>query len=519
MMAEQEAKPIFGISVLETLTTGMYTNPLDALRELVQNSVDSIRDTLRQGLITEAEARIDIVIDPEARRITVRDNGTGIPSTEARARLTNVGQSQKSLEENIGFRGIGRLHGIAYCEKLSFRTSAYGEAVATEVQFDAKGLRLLMSPSMRREERAEDILYASTDVTTGKESPEAHFFEATLNNVTPEVPSLLDFAEIQSYLSQVAPVDFDTGFIWGPKIKKWARDHGLDLPSIPVVIMCGGSKERYVYKPYRSSYKPLRDTREETKKAERIEIDDIDFFPKDDPIGRGFWIWYSKGNLLGQIGDRSAAGLRLRKHNMSIGAAARIEELLKDARFNRYFIGEVHVISPECIPNARRDGFEDTEAWAAIKNSLCEFMQEREKEVRNASKLRSGDVSRPIRMAMANAKKAKSEAGKGVTSKIEREKLLNELAVSKAKLEAIPSTKITEELRQSYDQAVAELEGATTAVENAEFVLAQTKGQLDRKQKKLLQEILETLAECLSSDTFKVARDAIMARFEPKDGK
>ena len=328
MLLEQETKPIFGISVLETLTVGMYTNPLDALRELVQNSVDAIWDAQRAGILTEAEARIEITIDLEKRRIIVRDNGTGIRAADAVAFLSNVGHSTKSLGDNIGFRGIGRLHGIAYCERVEFRTSAIDEEVMTEVCFDAKELRELMSPAMRSDERAEDILYASTYLSTKKENAQSHFFEATLNNVTLEVPQLLDFAEIQDYLSQVGPVNFDTPFIWAPKIKKWARDHSVDIPSVPVFIKSGGAKERYVYKPYRTRYKPLRDTRDDAKVPD-IEIDDIAFFPTESPVESGFWIWYSKSNLLGQIGDRNAAGLRLRKHNMSIGGAARIEDLLK----------------------------------------------------------------------------------------------------------------------------------------------------------------------------------------------
>src|SRR5207248_1861431 len=131
----------------------------------------------------------------------------------------------------------------------------------------------------------------------------------------------------------------------------------------------------------------------------------------------GFWVWYSKGNLLGQIGDRDAAGLRLRTHNMSVGGTARIEELISEARFNRYFIGEVHVVSEDCIPNARRDGFEDTEAWSKIKQGLTSFLKEREKEVRSESKLRSDKVGRSVQAALTTAEKIKSEVVEGVSSK------------------------------------------------------------------------------------------------------
>ncbi|PJA48010.1 MAG: hypothetical protein CO171_08370, partial [Syntrophobacterales bacterium CG_4_9_14_3_um_filter_49_8] len=52
--------PRIGAFVLETLTTGMYTNPLDTLREYVQNSFDAIREAERSGLLSNGAGRIEI---------------------------------------------------------------------------------------------------------------------------------------------------------------------------------------------------------------------------------------------------------------------------------------------------------------------------------------------------------------------------------------------------------------------------------------------------------------------------
>ena len=40
------------------------------------------------------------------------------------------------------------------------------------------------------------------------------------------------------------------------------------------------------------------------------------------------------------------------------------------ARFSSYYIGEIHVYPDRVIPNARRDGFEETLEWADIKSNL-----------------------------------------------------------------------------------------------------------------------------------------------------
>ena len=67
--------PKIGAFVLETLTTGMYTNPMDTIREFVQNAADSIRKAQENDLLAKGEGRIEIKIDPGARTLVVRDNG------------------------------------------------------------------------------------------------------------------------------------------------------------------------------------------------------------------------------------------------------------------------------------------------------------------------------------------------------------------------------------------------------------------------------------------------------------
>jgi hypothetical protein len=106
---------VIGKHTFETLTTGMYSDPLDCLREYVQNSVDSLEESGRL-----AEGRIDFAIDAAAKSVVIRDDGLGIPVSAAAATLLDIGRSEKPERSNRsrGFRGIGRLGGLAYCERL-----------------------------------------------------------------------------------------------------------------------------------------------------------------------------------------------------------------------------------------------------------------------------------------------------------------------------------------------------------------------------------------------------------------
>lgn len=136
-----EAEVQVGKYTLESLTTGMYSDPMIVYREYIQNSVDSLENAVQQGIIDHSSMRIDIIVSEENSRISIRDNGTGISSSEARATLMNVGNSKKRNANNRGFRGIGRLGGMSYCDTLIFYTSFEGENCKSVISFDCKKLR------------------------------------------------------------------------------------------------------------------------------------------------------------------------------------------------------------------------------------------------------------------------------------------------------------------------------------------------------------------------------------------
>ena len=67
-----------GKFTLESLTTGMYSDPQIVYREYIQNSVDALEYACEQGIIERQGMRIDILVDKATRSIIIRDNGAGI---------------------------------------------------------------------------------------------------------------------------------------------------------------------------------------------------------------------------------------------------------------------------------------------------------------------------------------------------------------------------------------------------------------------------------------------------------
>ena len=81
-MYKKKSKFKAGMYLLETLTAGMYNEPLSIYREYIQNSVDSFE------IVKKAKKKgpqlVKIEIDPTERSVTVYDNGAGIPADQAK---------------------------------------------------------------------------------------------------------------------------------------------------------------------------------------------------------------------------------------------------------------------------------------------------------------------------------------------------------------------------------------------------------------------------------------------------
>ena len=131
---------IIGKHTLESLTSGMYSDSYVVFREYIQNSVDSIDEAVRLGVLTPGAEQIVVRLAPTENQIVITDNGLGIPSTDVEKTLISIGNSKKSSESSRGFRGIGRLAALSYCQRLTFSTSFKGESVATQIVIDASKL-------------------------------------------------------------------------------------------------------------------------------------------------------------------------------------------------------------------------------------------------------------------------------------------------------------------------------------------------------------------------------------------
>ncbi|MDR3088775.1 MAG: ATP-binding protein [Desulfobulbaceae bacterium] len=196
----EDHEPIFGKNVIETLSEGMYDNPLFLFREYVQNAADAIDEARNNGILKSDEGQIEITIDSENRKIVFEDNGIGIPRAEVKSMLANIGASKKDRTTDKGFRGIGRLGGLGYCVKVRFETSAKEEDVSSCLEWDARNLHeILMDPSEKIS--ASEVIKRITSTWEKACDKDKHFFKVSLIEIHRTNDELLDAGEVRKYLS------------------------------------------------------------------------------------------------------------------------------------------------------------------------------------------------------------------------------------------------------------------------------------------------------------------------------
>ncbi len=359
-----EYKTIFGKYVLDSLTRSMYENSKTIYRELVQNSADAIDRAVIAGILkNRTDGFINITLEKKSRKIIIEDNGLGIQANEVLSKLMNIGDSDKDKEVDKGFRGIGRLGALGYCETLIIETSYQGETIKNVVSWAAK--ELMSSLDDKNKEGAAELFQRVATQKVENENVESHYFRVTLENVNDE--SLLDKHVIKDYLSFVAPVPFDRCFLFKNKIYEYVKEHHYPLDEYTIYLNTEQICKAYTTIIYEGN---------ERSKKRIDELSDLEFFNFDSPDGKPLlWGWYGISSFTKQIPPKGnlARGLRLRKTNIQIGDSQCLINLHREQRGNFYFVGEVHALHPALYPNARRDYFFENEITKSFETSLSNF--------------------------------------------------------------------------------------------------------------------------------------------------
>lgn len=436
--------PVIGKHILSTLTIGMYQDPRMIYREYIQNSADQIDTLTEDELEDKVRQTIEIDIDDKKRVVTITDRATGIPRKIFSDRLLNIADSHKDPSKNKGFRGIGRLAGLNYCQKLIFESSAKGETVISRLEMDASEMiRILHDTSDRS--LAGDVIKKISKITYTEDGEKDYncWFKVILEDVRTDVGSqLLDVDSVKEFIAQIAPVPFSNmNFKIGKDIAAEARKAGVCLEEYTVRV--NGATITKLYKDV------LNDAHGRMLgSVGKVEYRAIEWHGKK--LAWGWFVLPDKGLSLPQSRNPERK-IRLRKGNIQIGFEDFLDPYFPEPRSNGYMLGEIHLLSNEILPNGDRNALEVSEEAVALTDCLRDrYFKDLWAAAHKANELNNAHK------AVDEYQKKYAEIAKliksGVTADITSKK---------------------NELEKAYDKAVAgqqKLQKATTASIKGEFV-------------------------------------------------
>jgi Histidine kinase-, DNA gyrase B-, and HSP90-like ATPase len=368
---------LIGKDVLELLSISMYVDPMTIYREYIQNAADAIDEAREHRLLEPGSpGTVAIDLDPAGRSVRIRDNGTGIRWGAFVRRLTALGASPKRGTAARGFRGVGRLAGLGYCQELVFRSRTSGEKRVSELRWDCRRLRTSL--------RSPDFNGGLTDlirdvVSVRRVSPEGYpdrFFEAELRGlVRHRNDRLLSPPAVAEYLAQVAPVPFSPAFSFGSDITAALHPH-VELGHLDIRV---SGIEEPLHRPHRDRFEVGEGAYDDFADVEICEFPGVDG-------GVAAVAWILHHGYTGAIPAKaSIKGLRLRTGNVQVGDATLLDELFTEPRFNAWAVGEVHVIDRRIVPNGRRDHFQPNVHFNNLLNHLGPTIRDIARRCRTSS--------------------------------------------------------------------------------------------------------------------------------------
>lgn len=374
---ELDRSQLVGTDLLGLVTAGINTNPLTLYREYIQNAADATEQ------LTDPEKQVvEIFVDVTNRNLTIRDKGPGLSFQQAKDALIPVARSDKHVSADRGFRGIGRLSGLAFCQSVAFITRSNANDPATQVTWNGTKMRSCMAQKLPLGDTISQCV--SIERLQADKMPE-HFFEVRVQGVHRHAAAdVLNVNAVKTYIGEVCPVPFATEFPYKQQISKifepgqapleldiHLNQERLDNPS-PINRLHG-------------PHVPLAAERtDDFVDLEKIEIPALGG-EKFAAVG-----WVAHTSYAGALPVHARIrGLRARVGNIQVGDETAFDHLFSETRFNRWCLGEIHVLDPRVVPNGARTYFETNVHLRSLENHLIVLCRQIEQRCRMASKRRN----------------------------------------------------------------------------------------------------------------------------------
>lgn len=233
-----------------------------------------------------------------------------------------------------------------------------------------------------------------------------------------------------------------------------------------------------IYKPYSNTLS----TGKQIKTKNTDHVRNVEFVYAKASDGQPLYIgWLALTDFSGMISDEAIQGIRLRKGNILVGDNTTFAKYFPSEGHsaNRMFVGEIHALHIDLVPNSQRDDFEPNAIYSEFRESLGKW---------------AGELNKKYRRGMSEATSALRRLEQLNTTQKELEDKINSGAIT--------SDERREQIAEQLRTIVKKREGEEKIVRRA-----QERGTFDVDRKETIEKILqqtETAAKKITSLNKKV---------------
>jgi hypothetical protein len=338
-------KQDIGAEILPILTSGLYRDTFDTLREYIQNSIDAQSEHIR------------LEIDPDV--ISIRDDGSGMTAPAAR-RAIRLGISDKNPLDHVGFRGIGVYSAFNLCDRLTIYSRTLGDDYEHVLRFDFARMRNdLISEAERRKQdlpsslHLEGLLNSTVSATVSEPTMiRSHGTLAVMSGLLTDVyERLMDWEQVRQYLENVVPLPFNPDFRFKEEIEERLETESTRIVPLTLKI---NAREEPLYRPY---------TNDIFSNGGRYSPKFVEVNGGGERFGLA-WVCINDARKV--LPNKRLRGILIKKFEFSIATRDFLEPFFGRTVYNRRITGELIVQHPDLIPNAARSDFEPNAGICSI---------------------------------------------------------------------------------------------------------------------------------------------------------